>query len=381
MEQIVTAKIQIFPDEAQKQILLDSMAAFQSACNFVSDHVYETRDLSASSLNQKLYYSIRERLGLPSQMTQSAIRAVIAAYRSMQSNGQWEHAGFSRAFTELVWNRDYLLRENMFSVNSLKGRLKIGYTFKGLEKYFDASVYRFGQAKLLTRKGKFYLHISVKRELPDPDADRIVNVTGVDRWISFLANTYDSRGKARFYSGRHIKNKKANYKRLRRELQTLGTRSARRRLKAVSGRENRWMRDVNHCISKALVLDNPDHTLFAIEDLKGIREQVILKNGSGRNREHYFEIAGWAYLDLEEKLRYKAERYGDLVVKFNPAYTSQTCPKCGHVDRNSRNRRNHLFTCTNCGYRSNDDRIAAMNLHRFGLCYLSHDEIKAVGSE
>lgn len=380
MEQVVTAKIQIFPDETQKQMLLDSMAAFQLACNYVSSHVYRTKDLSASSLNKKLYHPVRERFGLPSQMAQSVIRAVIAAYRSMKSSGRWEHAGFSQAFTELVWNRDYLLRENVFSVNSLAGRLKVGYTSKGLDAYFDPPVYQFGQAKLLIRKGKFYLHISVKRELPDPDEDGIVNVTGVDRGIHFLANTYDSKGRARFYSGRRVKNRKANYRRLRHELQMLDTRSARRRLKEVSGRENRWMRDVNHCISKALVLGDRDHTLFAIEDLKGIRERVILK-GSGRNKEYNSWIAGWSFLDLEEKLRYKAMRHGGIVVKFNPAYTSQTCPRCGHVGRDNRDRKKHLFTCTNCGYRSNDDRVAAMNLHRLGLCYLAHNEVKTVGSE
>jgi len=37
----------------------------------------------------------------------------------------------------------------------------------------------------------------------------------------------------------------------------------------------------------------------------------------------------------------------------------------------NRDRQYHLFTCKACGYRSNDDRIAAMNLHRKGIEYLS----------
>lgn len=67
------------------------------------------------------------------------------------------------------WNRDYLLRGNVFSVNSLAGRLKLPYAIRGLEKYFDRSQYRFGQAKLVARKGKFYLHISVEYEIRDPN--------------------------------------------------------------------------------------------------------------------------------------------------------------------------------------------------------------------
>lgn len=378
MKQIVTAKIQVYPDDTQKQHLLASMSAFRNACNYISGHVYGTHDLSASSLNRLFYREIRDRFGLPSQMAQSAVRTVISAYRSMSSNRRWERAEFRRAFTELVWNRDYLLRGDVFSVNSLVGRLKFRYADRGLEKYFDRSVYRFGQAKLVVRKDKFYLHISVERELPDANPDSIVNVVGVDRGLNFIANTYDSKGKARFYSGKSVKNRKADYRRLRRELQAVHTRSARRRLKRVSGRENRWMCDVNHCISKALVEDNPDNSLFAIEDLKGIRERVVRK---GKAKTFNAELVGWSYLDLEQKLRYKAARHGSMVVKFDPAYTSQICPKCGHVDKNSRDKHKHLFTCTCCGYRSNDDRIAAMNLHRLGVGFLAHDDYNAVDGE
>ena len=49
------------------------------------------------------------------------------------------------------------------------------------------------------------------------------------------------------------------------------TSSSRRRIKAIGGRENRWMQDINHQVSKALVKNNPKHTLFVLEDLSGIR--------------------------------------------------------------------------------------------------------------
>jgi len=42
---------------------------------------------------------------------------------------------------------------------------------------------------------------------------------------------------------------------------------ARHRLKAIGQRENRWIQDVNHQVSKALVENNPKHTLFVLEDL------------------------------------------------------------------------------------------------------------------
>ena len=61
----------------------------------------------------------------------------------------------------------------------------------------------------------------------------------------------------------------------------------------------------------------------------------------------------------------------------NPAYTSQTCPKCGHTEKANRNKRLHIFCCKNCSYQSNDDRIGAMNLHRMGIELLVPDAATA----
>ena len=80
--------------------------------------------------------------------------------------------------------------------------------------------------------------------------------------------------KSGFVSGKTIKQKRANYSKLRKKLQMRQTPSSRRRLKAIGQRENRWMQDVNHCVSKALVENNPKHTLFVLEDLSGIRNVI-----------------------------------------------------------------------------------------------------------
>ena len=130
------------------------------------------------------------------------------------------------------------------------------------------------------------------------------------------------------------------------------------------------MQDVNHCVSKALVSKYPSHTMFVLEDLTGIRaatERV--------KRKDRYVLVSWAFYDLEQKLIYKAKQKGSMVVKVNPRYTSQSCPKCGHTEKTNRNRRFHSFCCKNCGYRSNDDRIAAMNLYRKGINLLSEQPV------
>ena len=69
------------------------------------------------------------------------------------------------------------------------------------------------------------------------------------RGINFVVATYDSKHKSGFVSGKAIKQKRANYSRLRKELQMRHTPSSRRRLKAIGQRENRWMQDINHQVS------------------------------------------------------------------------------------------------------------------------------------
>ena len=128
-----------------------------------------------------------------------------------------------------------------------------------------------------------------------------------------------------------MKQKCAHYKLLRKQLQQVGTPSSRRRLKSIGQRENRWMQDVNHCISKALVVNNPQGTLHVLEDLTGIRsaaERVCVKDR--------YVLVSWSYYDLEQKLIYKAMEHGQKVIKVNLRYTSQTCPKCGHIDKKNR---------------------------------------------
>ena len=63
------------------------------------------------------------------------------------------------------------------------------------------------------------------------------------------------------------------------------------------------------------------------------------------------------------------------VIKVDPHYTSQCCPICGHTEKANRNKKIHLFTCKNCGYKSNDDRIGAMNLYRMGINYLVDSQV------
>ena len=372
MEQItITAKVQIVATDTDKVLLNKTMSVYCDACNYVSDYVFRTHDLKQFSLNKILYSTLREKFSLKSQMAQSVFKTVIARYKTILENqNEWIKPSFKKPQYDLVWNRDYSLTQNCFSVNTLNGRVKLPYFAEGMSKYFNHSIYRFGTAKLVNKRGKYYLHIPVTYEVEESNISDICNVVGIDRGINFVVATYDSKHKSGFVSGKAIKQKRANYSRLRKELQMRHTPSSRRRLKAIGQRENRWMQDINHQVSKALATGNPKHTLFVLEDLTGIRnvtERV-------KTKKRYVSVS-WSFYDLEQKLIYKAKQNQSSVIKVDPRYTSQCCPACGHTEKSNRNKKIHLFTCKNCGYTSNDDRIGAMNLYRMGINYLADSQV------
>lgn len=368
MKQTITAKIQIKVSQEEHQNLHNTMQAYTDACNCVSEYIYDTHNLKQRALNSALYGKLRTDFELGAQMAQSVMITVIAKYKTILKNQkEWIKPVFRKPRIDLVWNRDYSLVNNRsrFSVNTLTGRIKCEFYDKGFESYFDVAN-KFGTAKLVCKHNKFFLHIPITYEIDMLDTKDVSNVVGIDRGVRFLATSYDSSGKTVFYSGSEVKQKRGHYKALRKELQQVKTSSSRRRLKAIGQRENRYVQDINHCISKALVENNPKGTLFVLEDLSGIKsatEKVRVKDR--------YVMVSWSYYDLEQKLMYKALKNHQLVIKVDPRYTSQTCPKCGHTERGNRSKKLHRFCCKNCGYQSNDDRIGGMNLHRMGIDYLN----------
>lgn len=362
----VTAKVQVMVSAEQRGSLLRTGEAYRDACNRISQYVFESGSENFYELNSALYHELRECFGLKAQMAQSALKTVIAKYRTVRSNGhERKLIRFRTARYDLVWNRDWSISDETVSVNTLDGRIKIPYIKSGMEKYLDRATCRYGTANLVIRDdGRCFLHIPVTYDVDVPDTAYITKVVGIDRGIRKIAVAYDGT-KTTTWSGKSIKSRRAQFAKTRRELQQRQTPSARRRLKAIGHRENGWMRDVNHRVSKTLVAQNPQGTLFVLENLEGIRgatERVRVKD-------RYVTVS-WSYYDLEQKLTYKASLAGQKVVKVDPRYTSQRCPVCGAIDKHSRDKSNHVYKCSHCGYQSDDDRIGAMNLYQLGLEYL-----------
>ena len=196
MEQTVTAKIQIKPDSQAKQMLEQAMSAYKDACNFAADYVFETHQLKQIPLQKAVYKDLRDQFGLKSQMACNVPRTVIAKFKANKSNtGEWIKPDFKKPFLSLSFNHDFsILANDMFSIGTLDGRIKVPFSRKGFEKYFDDKC-TFGGANLIKKNDKFYLCVSVTYDVPDVQIGEINNVVGLTVVFGFLPQRMTHRGK------------------------------------------------------------------------------------------------------------------------------------------------------------------------------------------
>ena len=381
------------PNDIPKMI--DSQEAFRQGCNFVSKYIFDNNfPMNSVVLIKHLYNDLRSKFNLKSQMAQSCIRTVIARYRAVQTQLRkervwdgykkdnhgndvknfvpkdldflWKPIEFKRPQLDLVRNRDYSYKDDYtLSLNTIEGRVIVSAVFKGFEQYFDGS-WKLGTAKVLKSGNHWYLHIAVTKDVEQPEF-KSSHVVGIDRGLRQLLTVYDEKGQTTFVNGKSILQKRRHFKRLRTQLQSKNTKSAKRRLEAIGKRESRWMSDVNHCLSKTLVNRYGSGTIFTLEDLTNVTFDTTSKRAKKDRYEHH----SWAFYDFEQKLMYKALDNGSQVISCDAHYTSQRCPKCGFIDSKNRDKTKHEFCCQACSYRTNDDRAAAMNIQLLGTLYNS----------
>lgn len=340
----------------------ETLTQFVAALNYTSQYAHQYKIYSAIKLQQHIYYQVRGQFGLKSQMTINCFRKVAGTYKAKKNGTQ---ILFTERSMTLNYPRDYKLTgANTLSINTLNGRQEVTFQIGDHQRqYLDDENWTILSANLKERRdGKIFLYIAIEKQ-QDKDAlepSSPTDAIGVDVGMNFIAVTSDTANKTLFYGGGGMKYTRWKYFMLRQGLQSKGTRSAKRKLKIMSGRERRFVTDKNHCIAKKIVQDAKtrfQHPVIVLEDLTNIRVTVKSHSKSGKRN-----LNNWSFYQLQQFIEYKAAEQGIPVMYIPPAYTSQTCPKCGHRAKANRNKKLHWFTCKKCNYQTNDDRAASMNI-------------------
>ena len=150
--------------------------------------------------------------------------------------------------------------------------------------------------------------------------------------------------------GKKAQHVHTKYLKYRKRFQRLG---ALKLLSKAKRRESNIVKDLNHKISKKIVQVAVENRAgIKLEDLTGIR------NNKRQTKSFRYILNSWSFYQLRQFVEYKAKKQGIPVVYIEPAYTSQTCSKCGSLG----DRKGKSFKCPVCGHTTHADINAAFNI-------------------
>ena len=365
MKIVRTLKIKLNLSNEQILTIDNTMQSFLEALNYASKISFNNGEITNKPALQKIVYNdLRAKFNLKAQMAVNVCTAICGAYAAQHSNNIYGSlAEYKSPKAIYSYGRDYsfLNDKKTISINTIDKRIKIPFKVNNYFKKYLTKDWTFGSLELVKFKNNYYAHITVNKEIEEQPITKFKNIIGIDVGQNFIATTYDSNGKIKCYKGKYLKDMRAKYKHLRKQLQEKGTHNAHKKIKTINQREKRMMTYINHCISKDVVNQAKEtNAIIVMEDLTGINLSCRVKK---ENR--YYRVS-WAFSELQQFIEYKAMNLGLKVIYINPRYTSQTCSKCGYIATNNRNKKLHIFKCKACGYTLNDDLIAAKNIQHKG---------------
>ncbi len=343
----LTAKVKLLPDEEQRAYLLETLERANRACDYISQQAWDAKVFSPFKLQKRVYADVRDRFDLSAQIVIRLLSKVCDAYKlDKKTQRQFRrHGAISYDDRILKWYTD----KERVSIWSVGNRLNIAYQCGERQRELLRS--QKGESDLVYHKGAFYLLATC--DIPDPTEQETETALGVDLGVTNIATTSDGE----MMTSATIERKRLKSAKLRGDLQKRGTLSAKRHLKKLAGKQARFQQDVNHCISKRLVLESK-HTKRAItlEDLTHIRSRTRVRGTQERARR-----SNWAFAQLRFYIAYKAKLHGVRVDVVDPRYTSQRCFECGHIEKANRKSQSE-FSCCACGHTAHADVNAAKNI-------------------
>ena len=215
-----------------------------------------------------------------------------------------------------------------------------------------------GILRIKKKRGKWIADISMT--LPKSKPVEQDGVMGIDLGIKVPAVVYIGGKGARFFgNGRYQRVRRRQFYARRKQLQKA---KKGRALKKSQGKEARWMKNINHQLSRQIVNHAQEQGVgtIKIEDLHGIRQGTTRTSRGASARKNNRMKNTWSFSQLTLFLTYKAQRLGMKVEQVDPAYTSQECPACS-----ARNKaQDRTYVCAECGWRGHRDRVGAINISR-----------------
>lgn len=364
-----------------------TLEGFADACNQILAVAKRENCWNTTKLHHKVYKPVRESTGLKANHVCQAIRRVIGNAKAVKQIHKFRPTSISLDVRTFVYKEE----TQSVGVTLMCGRVEFKLSIGGYQIALLRGQTPTSATLNKTKQSQYFINFVVdiptqptgktpvlKSFAPgNPDAQTFCKVIGVDLGRRDIATT--STGKS--WSGKQIQSVRDRYSKVRANVQSKRTRSSRRLLRRLSGRERKFQEWLNHNISQQLVQDAKRiNAALAFEDLTNIRESL---NQKPRNKVERRRTNNWAFYQLRLFVDYKSNIAGVPVVFVPPAYTSQTCSRCGgiHPVQGKSYRNGKVFQCGRCGFEHDADINAALNIAALGVTFVNSPEIPGIACQ
>lgn len=343
------AQVRLNPTPEQAIYLLQTLEAANALCDRISEYAWNNKTFGAFKLHKALYHPLRIETGITAQVLIRMFAKVSDAYKLDKKTQRTfkPHGAIAYDLRILRYYTDI----HAVSIWSVGGRLHIPYSAGAYQN--ELLQYQQGESDLVYSKTTKAFFLLATCDIPDPDQRQTDKALGIDMGVTNIAVSSDGD----IASSQRIEYTRKRYAKLRKSLQRCGSKSAKRHLKKMSGKQQRFQRDINHVISKRLVVQAKDtNRSIKVEDLTYIGARTTVRGADNRAKHK-----NWAFAQLQGFLSYKARMHGVNLERVDAHYTSQRCFECGHIERANRKTQD-TFLCCQCGHYDHADINAAKNI-------------------
>ncbi|MBD2504524.1 RNA-guided endonuclease InsQ/TnpB family protein [Anabaena azotica] len=356
MTQSMSAKCKLIVPPSLCDEVDHTLNGFADACNQILEVAKRENCWNTSKLHHKVYKPVREATGLKANHVCQAIRRVIGNAKAVKQIHKFRPTSISLDVRTFVYKEE----TQSVGVTLMCGRVEFKLSIGGYQIALLRGQTPTSATLKKTKQGQYLINFVV--DIPTQPTGKTPKVIGVDLGRRDIATT--STGKS--WNGKQIQSVRDRVSSVRANVQSKRTRSSRRLLRRLSGRERRFQEWLNHNISQQLVQNaKRSNAALAFEDLTNIRESL---NQKPRSKTERRRTNNWAFYQLRLFVGYKANIAGVPVVFVPPAYTSQTCSRCGgiHPIKGKSYRSGKSFKCGRCGFEHDADINAALNIAALG---------------
>jgi putative transposase len=319
----------------------------------INEHRFSPLILDRAPINKKITLELRERKQVQNYLRRRARRVMTARPRVKIAR--------SFALDSTLYSVGRTLSSQGLAISSLEKGKRIFIPFKG-EGEINGNI----RITLDPESRKVEAHVSSEVKVPVNTSEKVI-AADVGLTEAFVDDEGNHYGKELGNTLKKASGRLNEKGKTRNKLHALAKKYDQQGKKAKA--RNIRRRNLGHKKSRELKrrakITITNQINRAINEMIKRREPKLIVTekldfcGKGPSKEISRRVSYWSRSILKERIEFKASAAGCRREQVNPAYTSQTCPECGYLEK--ANRKGDEFQCQKCGHRGDADQIAAQN--------------------